>query len=1051
MKNKLLYSIIFIFFLPLFSTANHIVGGCITYEQLSGSSYRITLTLYRDCTDPTNPNFPTSVKLEIAKNNGVAFKSVSIPFASATNVPPKIDTCVVNPGICLQEAIYSQVVTGMPPGNGGYHIYFQLCCRTSALLNIKSPSTRGETFYAHIPDNNIVTSNSSPDWIEKPQSFICQGSPVSIMHNASDPDGDSLYYSLYTPYDTGTVTFPGGIFKQNQLQWDLTYGPNNPLNATLPNSLQIDSKGLITGAPPTTSGVFVIGIKCEEYRNGAKLGEVLRDFQIKVVPCPPKILASYTYSGNCAGKKVNFTTLTTGASTYYWDFGNTSTLADTSRSKNPSYTYPKIGIYSAMLIINKGTACADTSIQIIHVTSVNAEFTSTSPVCQKAVANFTDASTIDSAHTVTGWNWQFGDSKSSTLQNPKNTYTTSGTYTVTLIVTASGGCKDTVTHTVSIQALPVINAGNDTSRCSNNAAVTLKGSVINASGGTWKGSGTFLPNVNVLSPNYTPTSTAIKNGKDTLLLISTGNGVCPADTDNVVITFTTSPTVSAGNDMIVCKDTVSVPLCATVNVATGVQWKSLGSGKFITDSTKLCTSYKPSKADTAAGSVILYVTTTGNGNCLAVRDSMRITFTSTIKVNITSSDTACANSVIPVSVTVSTNSGIWSSNGTGSFSPSVTALNGFYKPSKADSAMGSVKLIFTSTNNGICLVQRDTITVYIIPTPFADFSIIPACAENPSPFTDKSTPAVDIVNWKWDFGDASSSAVLQNPKHVYVKGGTYAVTLIVTSKNGCRDTTKKNITIPYKPSANFYTTGICLKEGVQFTDSSFVTAAGIIKWNWYFGDNKTDTLKNPLHYFPSSGTYTNLLVVKSSGGCIDSVEKKLTIARGPDADFTSDADFANVKQTIHFTDKSNDATVWVWNFGDASLDSVSVLQHPSHAYLITGHFKVCLFVSDKNNCRDTTCKTEIISLPIGVPNAFSPNGDGQNDLFMIYGGPFKQVNMKVYNNWGDLIFQSDKQAEGWDGRIKGVEQPAGVYIYTIYCVSEDGQEHKLSGDVTLLR
>ena len=70
---------------------------------------------------------------------------------------------------------------------------------------------------------------------------------------------------------------------------------------------------------------------------------------------------------------------------------------------------------------------------------------------------------------------------------------------------------------------------------------------------------------------------------------------------------------------------------------------------------------------------------------------------------------------------------------------------------------------------------------------------------------------------------------------------------------------------------------------------------------------------------------------------------------------------------------------------------------------------------------------------------------------MIYGGPFKEVQLKIYNNWGELIFQSDKQSMGWDGRVKGVDQPPGVYLYTIYCISEDDQEHKLSGDVTLLR
>lgn len=1050
MKNKFLYVIIFLFFLPLFSTANHIVGGSLTYEQQGGSTYRITLALYRDCTDPSNPSFPSVVKINIVKNNGAPFKVVSIPFSSATSVPSKIDTCVANPGICLQEAIYSQVVTGMPPSPGGYHVFFQLCCRTSALLNIKNPTSAGETFYTYIPDNNIVTSNSSPKWVDGPQSFICQGSAVSIDHSASDTDGDSLHYSLYTPYDSNTVTFPGGVFSGVPLAWASTYSANNPLNASIPNSLQISSKGLITGSPPLTSGYFVIGVRCQEYRNGVKLGEILRDFQLKVVTCPPKILANYTYTGNCFGTKVSFTTLTTGASSYYWDFGNTATLADTSRIKNPSYTYTGLGKYSVMLIINKGTPCADTMIQTVHVTLLNAAFTSNAPTCQKTVVNFTDISTIDTSNIITGWSWNFGDGNTSTIKNPKNTYVNSGNYNVTLIISASG-CFDTIAKAVSIQATPVAAAGNDTIRCANNPAVTLTGKITNAGGGTWKGSGTFLPVNTVLNPTYTATATAIKNGKDTLLLISTNNALCPADTDMVIITFTKAPSTDAGKDVVVCKDTASVPLCATVSIASGVNWKSLGTGKFITDSTQLCTSYKPSKADTAAGSVILYVTTTGNGTCIAVRDSLRITFTSTIKVAITSNDTTCANTPVPISVNVTTNSGIWSSSGNGIFKPSATTLNGTYIPSKPDSINGTVKLIFTSSNNGNCLVQRDTIDIRILPSPKAGFTGTPVCAGKPVLFTDKSLPVNDVIKWNWNFGDASALVTTKDPTHAYVQGGTYPVTLIVTSKNGCTDTTKQNINIHHTPLANFTSNGICLRDGIQFLDSSFVTASTIVKWNWYFGDAKTDTIKNPIHQFPSAGNYTNLLVVKTAAGCIDSVEKKLTIAKGPQANFTSNAELANVKQVVQFTDRSVDGTAWLWNFGDASTDSTSTLQHPNHTYLITGHFNVCLFVTDKNGCMDTICKTEIISLPIGVPNAFSPNGDGQNDLFMIYGGPFKEVQLKIYNNWGELIFQSDKQSMGWNGQVKGVDQPPGVYLYTIYCISEDDQEHKLSGDVTLLR
>ncbi len=1049
MKNKLRYVIIFIFFLPLFCSADHIVGGSIEYEQLSGTTYRITVKLHRNC-NSSNP-FPNPVTIKMTKSNGTLFKTLSIPRTSSSTIPPKIDTCLVNTGICLEEIIYSQVVTGIPPSTGGYHLYSILCCRSASLINIDQTGTAAATFYTHIPDNNVVTSNSSPRWNQPLQSFLCQGNALNIDQSASDVDGDSLFYQFYTPYDTGSVTFTGGVFNAAIQKWATGYSATNPLIPNAPNSLKISSTGIITGTPPPTIGNFLIGVRCQEWRNGIRLGEILRDIQLTVVSCPPKLLANYTYSGTCTGTKISFTTLTTGASTYYWDFGNIASTADTSRLKNPIYTYPSLGKYTAMLIINKGTPCADTSIQIIQITSLKAAFTSTAPACQKSVVNFTDISIIDIANTITGWNWDFGDGKTATVKNPTNSFVNSGNYNVKLVISASG-CKDTITHAVGIQSMPDARAGNDTTRCENNPSVTLKGSVINAGGGTWKGTGTFFPNNNVLNPTYTATAAAIKNGADTLQLISTVNGLCAADTDTIIIHFTKAPTVNAGKDIVVCKDTASIPVCATVSIASGVFWKSIGSGKFITDSTKLCTSYKPSKADTTAGSVILYATTTGNGNCVATMDSMRITFTSTIKVNITSKDTACVNSPIPISVTVTTNAGIWSTTGTGVFKPTATVLNGNYFPSKADSTKGSVQLIFTSGNNGNCLTRRDTINVSIIPTPTANFTSLSACEGKPAVFSDKSVPVLDVVSWKWNFGDGSVIDLTQNPSHKYKEGGTYPVTLIAISRNGCADTVKNAITISFNPVANFTTSGICLNEGVQFTDSSFVTSDNITKWNWLFGDSKTDTVKNPVHYYLTPGTYKNLLVVTSSNKCIDSVEKVLIVNKGPDANFISDAtnNHANVKQSIHFTDQSNQAVAWLWNFGDGSPDSTSTLQNPIHTYGFIGTYTVCLYATDKNGCVDTICMQEKISLPVGVPNAFSPNGDGQNDFFAIYGGPFTETHLKIYNNWGELIFETDK-TEGWDGRVKGVDQPAGVYVYTVYCVSEDSEEHKLSGDVTLLR
>ena len=155
MKHRFLLLYFVLLMLPLGGFATHIVGGSLTYEQLSGSTYRVTLKLYRDC-KPGSAAFPNPVTITIRKNNGTAHTTVNIPFPGASLVPPNIDTCAVNPGICLEEAIYTTVVSGLPPGNGGYHMYYQYCCRNSTLQNIVNPLAAGETWYAHIPENASV-------------------------------------------------------------------------------------------------------------------------------------------------------------------------------------------------------------------------------------------------------------------------------------------------------------------------------------------------------------------------------------------------------------------------------------------------------------------------------------------------------------------------------------------------------------------------------------------------------------------------------------------------------------------------------------------------------------------------------------------------------------------------------------------------------------------------------------------------------------------------------------------------------------------------------
>jgi gliding motility-associated-like protein len=1052
MKNFLL-AFLFSFAFPVAVWATHIVGGSLTYEHLGGSTYRVTLKLYRDC-GSGNAAFPANVRIEVRQPNGTSFtpdKDIIIPFPGATQLQPQIDTCAVNPGICVEEAIYSRVVNNLPPNTGGYHLFYQLCCRNASLSNIQNPLSTGESWYTYIPDNSTYLTNSSPSWVNFPPVFVCQAMPLNFDHSATDADGDSLTYSLYTPYSDPAPTFPGNAATFTPVAWQTGYGPTNPLGGP-PGSLSINTNGILIGSPPFL-GQFVVGIKCEEWRNGIKIGEILRDFQFNVVYCPPLAQAGIGPSDACSGSAVVFNNTSTGnaSTTYLWNFGDGSTTADTSSQQNPTYTYPGIGSYTATLIINPGTGCADTAYQTINISWSNASFSSNTPVCVGSQVSFTDNSTVAPNSTLNSWSWDFGDGNQSTSQSPSHVYNFGGTYPVTLIVSSAFGCVDSITTNITIQGEPIANAGNDTTSCTNNPTVALGGTVLNATGGVWSGPGTFSPNTTTLNATYTPTAGEVSAGFAQLVLYTTGNGLCASDSDTVIITFTAGPTVAAGPDTIfVCKDTTYIPLSGTVTVATGGTWSTPnGTGSFNPGPGQLNTSYVPSAADTAAGTVTLVLTTTGNGNCNASRDTAIVIFTGTPVVTASAADTACAGDAIPLGVSTTTSQGVWSTSGTGTFSPDNITLNASYIPSAADAAAGNVTLVFSSTNNGGCRTQTDTLFINLIPSPAAGFTSVSACPGSPVQFTDASSTTVgNIVSWSWNYGDLSPAGSGQNTSHSYSAPGNFNVTLTVTSNNGCIDTITQIASVYFPPQADFIATNLCLDDGAIFTDTSTVNGGTVTGWQWYFGDGNQSTQQNPSHQYAAGGSYPVTLIATSNQGCSDTITQAITIFPSPIADFTASSYSVDLFENINFTDVSSNAVSWYWDFGDSTN---STQQNPTHNYSVGGIYQVMLVITDANGCTDTVYHEIIVSLQPEIPTGFTPNGDGQNDILYVLGGPFKKLEFRIYNNWGELIFVSSNQADGWDGTRDGIRQPVGVYVYTVVGVTEDDQEHKLSGDVTLLR
>ncbi len=413
----------------------------------------------------------------------------------------------------------------------------------------------------------------------------------------------------------------------------------------------------------------------------------------------------------------------------------------------------------------------------------------------------------------------------------------------------------------------------------------------------------------------------------------------------------------------------------------------------------------------------------------------------------------CENEPIQLngSVTGANNTGVWTSTGTGTFNPGPNFLVTTYLPSAADVANGGLNLILTAPQSFGCTPDDDTLVVTFKPSPEADFSSNVVCQNDNTIFTDLSTTTDGTINgWNWNFGDLSTPSIAQNPNHTYPASGTFDATLIATSSNGCSDTVTKQVTVNPLPVADFTSSLSCEGTPVEFTDISFISSGTITGWNWSFGNGENSTDQNPETTYENAGNYEVILEVTSALGCQDTAVMNLLVNPKPNADFSFTPNPAIVLENIQFTDEStgNGINDWLWFFGDG--DGTNI-QNPVYNYALGGDYEVTLIVTDQLGCVDSLSKTITIALLPVLPTGFSPNGDGENDIFIIRGGAFQSVDFKVYNHWGEQVFSSSKQEDGWDGTFKGEEAPIGVYTWTFVVEIANGRIVKGSGDVTLIR
>jgi gliding motility-associated-like protein len=292
--------------------------------------------------------------------------------------------------------------------------------------------------------------------------------------------------------------------------------------------------------------------------------------------------------------------------------------------------------------------------------------------------------------------------------------------------------------------------------------------------------------------------------------------------------------------------------------------------------------------------------------------------------------------------------------------------------------------------------------------------------------------------------------------------GTYTVT--VTDAHGCIHDTSVVVTQPLAINVAFTADTLtgCYPLCFNFKDGSSDPNGGTItKWSWNFGDGSPlDTLQNPRHCYVAAGQYTVSLTVTTNKGCSGTLTQTnmITVWAHPSPDFTFGPQPTTIYEpTISFTDKSSDPygiVSWSWNFNDPGNDIGSNLPNPTHAYSDTGIFCPVLTVTNVHGCVDSITHCLVISpqYTLFIPDAFSPNGDGKNDVFLPKGEYVYDYNMYIFDRWGLLLFHSTSLYQGWPGTYGGGDLcQEDTYVYLITCTDNLGQKHSYIGKVTLLK
>ena len=351
-----------------------------------------------------------------------------------------------------------------------------------------------------------------------------------------------------------------------------------------------------------------------------------------------------------------------------------------------------------------------------------------------------------------------------------------------------------------------------------------------------------------------------------------------------------------------------------------------------------------------------------------------------------------------------------------------------------------------------CTLATPTQSVNISSIPVAGFTVnknVQCQLNNKFIFINTSTNAVGAMQYKWIMGDGFT-ATSRDISYSYKAPGTYTVVMIVSS-GICADSSTFNITVYPNVLASFSVDPICINLPVLPVNNTIDPGNTAIYYLWNFGNGQTSTLRNPpTQVYTTAGNYVMSLSV-STGQCPFplNIQKRFVFVDAPRPGINNPAQIAVVNLPL---------TLQARPFGNNVLwTPATSLDNPtSYKPVFIGNKEQQYIVEIKTASGCKTIDTQLVkinkSIEIYVPNSFTPNNDSKNDILRPYMIGIKELSFfRIYNRWGQLVFETRELEKGWDGIFKGTPIEVQTVVWMLEGIGVDNKVYKAKGTTVLMR